>query len=183
MKEEQRRQNRITYLKRQQDRRHYLSDFLLCLSRIAGKPVCGDAVLSIEETDRLFQRIYSRESQRPVYSVVFPFSQAEKLRKIFSSLKQELANPKTYFATGRFSNSFFLQLDSSFAIDNFEEIIELDTNTFYIHHKDLTNGLLLDSHEENWTEYGRTNYIWTYGLRVWGKDWVDKIHKAYSKVA
>ncbi|WP_205499934.1 hypothetical protein [Rufibacter psychrotolerans] len=183
MNEEQRRQSRITYLRRQQDRRHYLNDFLLSISRIAERPILATAVLSLEETHALAHKLYFRDSQNPVYSVTFPFSQAEKLRKIISSLKPEVTDPKTYFATGRFYKSFFLQLDSAFALENFEEIIELDTNTFYLYHKDLTNGLMLDSNEENWTERGKTQYIWTYGLRVWGKDWVEKIHKAYHKHA
>ena len=180
MKTEQSRQERIQHLRREQERRDYLKDFLTSLSNIAGKSISEEAVLSLEDAITVINSIHYRNSQVPTYSFSFPSAQAEKLREIFSCLRQDLSEEKCYFTTHRFYQSIFLLLDSSFTIDKFEEIIALDTNAFYIYDKKLENGLMLDSNEENWTENGKTEYVWAYELRVWGKEWVEKIHVAYN---
>lgn len=180
MKTEQSRQDRIQHLRREQERRDYLEDFLKSLSSIAGKSIPEEAVLSLEEANSVIRSILYQNSQFPSYSFSFPFSQAEKLRMVFSCLRQDLSEEKCYLTTHRFYQSIFLLLDSSFAIDKFEEIIALDANAFYIFDRGIENGLMLDSNEENWTENGKTEYIWTYELRVWGKEWVNKIQASYN---
>ncbi|RDC62491.1 hypothetical protein [Adhaeribacter pallidiroseus] len=175
------RQERIGFLRQQQERRHFLGDFLTALSNIIGEVIPEAAVMTLEETNAATDKLHYRESQAPTFRFTFPFTQVEKFREICSCLKPDLSDPDTYFATARFFNSFFLRLDSSFAIDKLEEIIELDNNSFYIFHKDFKNGLSVDSNEEKWTENGKTEYVWTYELSVWGKEWVDKIHFTYNK--
>lgn len=180
MKTEQSRQDRIHHLRREQERRDYLGDFLASLSTITERSISEEAVLSLEDANTVINSIHYRNSQAPTFSFSFPFSQAKKLREVFSCLRQDLREEKCYFTTHRFYQSIFLLLDSSFAIDKFEEIIVLDTNAFYIYDRKIENGLSLDSNEENWTENGKTEYVWTYELRVWGKEWVNKINAAYN---
>ncbi|WP_299703461.1 hypothetical protein [uncultured Pontibacter sp.] len=180
MMTEKSRQERISHLRQHQERKHFLGEFLLSLSQIVGKELTEESVLTLEETNTVINRIHYRDSQVPTFNFTFPSSQADSFREIFSCLIPEITNPKTYFTTSRIYRSFFLQMNCSFAIPNFEKIIELDTNTFYIFHKDLTNGLWVDYNEENWSENGKTEYVWTYELRVWGKEWVNKVHTAYN---
>ncbi|WP_347159367.1 hypothetical protein [Pontibacter chitinilyticus] len=180
MKTEQSRQDRIQHLRKEQERKDYLSDFLASLSNIAEKNISKESVLSLEEVNTVTNRIHYRNSQVPTYIINFPFSQADKLREIFSCLRQNLSEENCYLTSYRFYKSIILLLDSSFIIDKFEEVIELDGNAFYIYDREIENGLMLDSNEENWTENGKTEYVWTYELRVWGKEWVNKIQVAYN---
>jgi len=182
MKTEQSRQDRINHLRREQERRDYLGDFLTSLSNITGKSISEEAVLSLEEANVIINKIHYGNSQVPTFSFRFPFTQAEKLREIFTCLRKDLGEENCYFTTHRFYQSIFLFLNSSFTIDKFEEIIALDTNAFYIYDKEIENGLMLDSNEENWTENGKTEYVWTYELRLWGKEWVDKMHTGYNNL-
>lgn len=52
------RQERINFLRRQGERKRTLSDFLSSLSLIAGRQIPEEAALSVEETDKLIQKIH-----------------------------------------------------------------------------------------------------------------------------
>lgn len=174
------REERIKYLKRQEDRKRRLPDLLGFLSSIAERAVTEDDVLSIEETDRVWERIReSDELSQASLSVTFPFAEKAKLKAVLSALQTDFSEYKHYFTTSRFSDACFLHIDTSFCIEIFEQVIEYDGDTFYIYDHSLHNGLWVDSNEENWRGKER---LWTYELRVRGTGWIEKAFNAYKTV-
>lgn len=178
---EQNRTDRIKHLRQQADRKHFLTDFKLSFSKIIGQSNFEDFILTQDNTNKLIKKIHEKNSQIPTLSITYPFDQSEKIRTILTSLKGVLMQSDNYFSTYKFFKAFFLQFDTSFVIREFEKLVELDTNTIYVYDNNINNGFWIDCNEENWTENGETRYVWTYELRVWGKEWVSKVYEQYLK--
>ena len=175
------RQERIALLRRQEDRKRRLSNFLHSLSNIAGQPISEGDVLSVEETDRTWSQIHKNEElQQASLSVSFPYRDKEKLTAVFKSLESTLRGQKQYFTTHKFYGSCFLFINTSFCIDNYEKLIEYDGDTFYIYDKEMQNGIWVDTSEHHWRD--QEEYLWTYELRVRGLEWMDKVFEAYRRV-
>ncbi|WP_210465374.1 hypothetical protein [Rufibacter roseolus] len=68
------RQERIGYLRQQQERRHFLGDFIMALSNIIGEVIPEAAVLTLEETNAATDKVHYRESQAPTFRFTFPFT-------------------------------------------------------------------------------------------------------------
>ena len=175
------RQDRIKYLRKQEERKRRLPEFLNSLSLIVGLPITQNDVISIEETDDIWTRIHENEKlQQANLSLSFPYRDKDKLTTVFKALKNSLTGQKHYFTTHKFYETCFLLIDTSFCVDNYEKLIEYDGDTFFIYHKELNNSLWVDTSEEHWRDKEKST--WTYELRVRGVDWIDKIYKAYKEV-
>ena len=96
-------------------------------------------------------------------SVSFPYRAKDKLTKVFQALRSSLAGQKQYFTTHKFYDTCFLLIDTSFCVDNYEKLIELDGDTFFIYDRDVKNSLWVDTSEEHWRD--KEEYTWTYELR------------------
>ncbi len=175
------RKERIKHLRKQEDRKHRLPDFLNSLSIIAGRPFTNADVVSIEDTDLIWEKIHKNENlQQANLSVSFPYRHKEKLTSVFNALKNSLLGRKQYFTTSKFYETCFLHVDTAFCIENYERLIEFDGDTFYIYDENISNGLWVDTSEEHWAD--KEEYCWTYELRVRGVDWINKIYNAYKDV-
>ncbi len=158
------RQDRIKYLRKQEERKRRFPDFLSSLSAIAGKSITVKDVLSIEETDEVWTRVHKNEKlQQANLSVSFPYRDKDKLTKVFQALRSSLAGQKQYFTTHKFYDTCFLLIDTSFCVDNYEKLIELDGDTFFIYDRDVKNSLWVDTSEEHWRD--KEEYTWTYEQR------------------
>lgn len=164
-----------------QERKLRLPDFLTSLTIISGRPITDADVVSIENTDLIWEKVFKNETlQQANLSVSFPYRNKEKLVIVFNALKSSISGRKQYFTTSKFYETCFLHIDTAFCIDNYEKLIEFDGDTFYIYDEDINNGLWVDTSEEHWAD--KEEYCWTYELRVRGVDWIDKIYKAYKDV-
>ena len=174
------RHERIKYLRKQEERKQRLPDFLNSLSAIAGQCITEKDVISIEDTDEVWTRIHKNEKLQQVnLSVSFPIG-TKQIEKGFSRTAGLLAGQKQYFTTHKFYETCFLLIDTSFCVDNYERLVEYDGDTFFIYDKELNNSLWVDTSEAHWRD--KEEYTWTYELRVRGVDWIDKIYKAYKEV-
>ena len=125
------RQDRIKYLRKQEDRKRRLPEFLNSLTIIAGHPITDNNVLSIQETHDIWRRIHKSEKlQQAKLSVSFPYRDKDKLITVFNALKSSLTGQKQYFTTYKFYDTCLLLIDTSFCVDNFERLIEFDGDTF-----------------------------------------------------
>lgn len=155
------RQERINLLRRQEDRKRKLPDFLNSLSAIAKRSISESDVVSVEQTDNIWADIRRNEKlQQANLSISFSYRDKDKLTSIFEALRSYLSGQRHYFTTGKFQETCFLFIDTAFCLDYYEELIELDGDTFYIYDKDLTNGAWVDSNEEHWRD--KEEYLWTY---------------------
>lgn len=171
------RQERLVFLRKQQYRNKQVPELLRVVSDIANMHLSDKDVLSIEQTVELARNIKYKNFGQASLDVTFPVAQSNNLKAVFSSLSYDI-NKINYFTTAKNWEYFFLLTDTSFVIDNFQKIIELDGDTFYVYDQVLANGLYVDTNEDYWTEENKTIYVWTYTLRVWGVDWIEKISKA-----
>lgn len=175
------RQERIEFLKRQEERKRNLPAFLDFMSQTAGWPITENDALSISDTDDIWKKIDGNEKfQQASFSISFPYRDKDKLLTVFQALQSTLTGQKHYFATFKFFRNFFLFIDTSFCIDNYEKIVEFDSDGFCIYDSNISNCLWIDTNEEHWRDI--EEYTWTFELKVSGLDWMDKIYKAYIDV-
>ncbi len=165
-------------MRRQEDRKHRLPDFLNFLATVGKTLFNENDVLSIDKTDEIWKQIRENEIFHIAsFSIAFPFKEKDKLKTVFSALRNDLMGIKQYFTTYRFYENCLLHIDTSFCIDNFEQLIEFDGDSFYIYDSELKNGLVMEASEEHWEK--KAEYVWTFELEVWGEDWIQKVVKAY----
>jgi hypothetical protein len=172
---------RLKYLRRQKNLERRLPEFLSSLSNIAGQQITHDDVSSIEETDNVWAKIRNNDELLQIsISISFPYRNKQIFNRVLETLFSTLSGKRQYFTTDKFYQECFLLLDTSFCINNYEKVIETDGDAFYIYDNDLSNGLCIDTHEEHWED--KAEYLWTYELKVFGLDWVDKIFNTYKEV-
>ncbi len=175
------RQDRIKYLRKQEDRKRRLPDLLNFLTTIAGQNIVETDVLLIDKTDEIWTSIRGSEIIHTVhFSLSFPYRDKANLRTVFKALQSSLKGQKQYFTTHKYQDTCLLYIDTSFCVDTYDKIIEFDGDTFYVYDNDLKNGFWIDTNEEHWTD--KQEYLWTYELRVFGSKWIDKVYSAYRQV-
>ncbi len=175
------RQDRIKYLRKQEDRKRRLPDLLTFLTDVSGQPITETDVLSIDKTDEIWTNVRNCETLNQTYfSVSFPYRDKAKLTTVFKALQSSLSGQKQFFTTHKYQDTCLLLVDTTFCVDNYDKIIEFDGDTFYIYDNELKNGLWIDTNEEHWTE--KQEYLWTYELRVRGLDWIDKVYNIYRQL-
>jgi len=101
-----------------------------------------------------------------------PKSKPSTIHDILKLLKNELGKVN-YFSIDKLMELWFAELNTSFLIDNFEKVIDIDEDLFIVHDKELKNGLWLDLNEEYWTTENVTNYEFIYELKIWGSTWTN----------
>ena len=168
------RKERIKYLARKEDRKNRLPELLNYLMSITDEIFTENDVLNLEQIDAFQANLNSSDFDFNYLNLSFPKSQFEKLKKLLRELENELCQAN-YFRLGRFLDIAVLTSDTNFVIENFEEIIKFDENTFSVYDHNFKNGLWIDLNEEFWHEMNNSERIWIYEIRVFGKDWIKKI--------
>ncbi len=175
------RQDRIKYLRRQQDRKYRLPDFISFINTISEKPVTENDVVSIEESDNIWNRIHTSEIfSESSFCFSFPIEKELNFLNLFSSLKDDLLRNKQYFTTNKFYDECFLNIETAFCIENYNRIIEYDGDTFYIYDHTISNGLWVDTNEGHWRNKGE--HRWTFELKVFGLEWIEKVYQSYKGI-
>jgi len=96
-----------------------------------------------------------------------------EISNTLKSLSSHL-NKVNYFSINKLQELWFAELETTFVIENFENILEIDGDLLVVHDKGLKNGLWVDVNEEYWTTDGKTNYEWVYELKIWGAEWTKQ---------
>jgi len=176
--EQEKRKERFRYLKRKEERNHKLPDLLKGLSEIAGQEINESNVLSIEETDNFQIELNGTNHHLNYLNLNFPVTEVSKLSQVLSALKSDLNKPDNYLSLSHFRQYGLFKVDTSFVLENFEKIIALDKDTLAVYDSTMQNGFWIDYYEEYWFLDNKTQYLWTYELRVFGMDWIYKINNA-----
>ena len=168
------RKERIKYLVRKEDRKKRLPEMLKNLMSITEEIFTENDVLTLEQIDAFQTNLNGADFGFNYLNLSFPKSQVEKLKELLSELGKELSQTN-YFRLNQFSEIAVLTTDTKFVIESFEEIINFDEDTFSIYDHNFKNGLWIDLSEEFWYEMNKSERIWIYEIRIFGKDWINKI--------
>jgi len=170
------RQDRIKMLRRQEDRKRRLPVLLADLSVIANRQFSESDVLPIEQIDEHRIQLNSSDFGFNFLNISFPVDKATDLLKTLIALSDKLSQ-SNYFALSHFSDIAVLDIKTDFVIDKFEDIVKLDKDTFTIYDHNYKNGLWIDISQEYWYLDNKTQFIWIYELRVFGKEWIKLINE------
>jgi hypothetical protein len=168
------RQEKIKFLRRQEDRTKRLPILLADLSRLIERPISEEEVLSIGQIDEHQAQLNATDFDFNFINISFPENKTNELVKLLSNLKDQLAR-MNYFALSHFSDIAIVNLETSFVLQNIEEIIKLDGDTFTVYDHGYKNGLWIDLFQEFWYLENKTERINIYELRVFGTDWIKQI--------
>ncbi|MCO4291391.1 hypothetical protein NF867_00765 [Solitalea sp. MAHUQ-68] len=163
-------------LLRQEDRKKRLPGLLENLSAIANKQFSDDDVLSIEQIDEHQIQLNSSDFDFNFLNISFPVDKSTDLLKRLLTIKEKLSLTN-YFSLSNFSDIAVFNIKTDFVIDNFEDIIKLDNDTFSLYDHNYKNGLWIDLFQEYWYIDNKTQFIWIYELRVFGTEWIKLINE------
>ena len=130
-------------------------------------------ILPISEIDDMLMKIRT-DNRETIIIKKTPQSNLKSIHQIFEKLSHHL-NQKNYFSTSKLIKLWYAEINTTFLIDKFKEVIEVDGDLFIVHDKELKNGLWLDLSEEYWRKEEDVNYEWVYELKIWGKDWTSEL--------
>ncbi|HEV7230350.1 MAG TPA: hypothetical protein VGO45_03415 [Bacteroidia bacterium] len=181
--EAQLRQERIKYLKRQEERRRRLPDLLQGLSIIADRPFSETDVLSLDETDQFQTRVNRSNFGLNYLTLSFPATEAAHLSLILGALEEKLNRPDNYFYSLDFRKFGILRTNTAFVIRNFEKLFELHEDALAFYDHKVGNGFWLDCTNEYWFLDNKAQELFTYELKVFGAEWIYYVNNAYYATA
>lgn len=170
------RKERMKILKRQDDRKSRLPILLLALSKITNKSFSESDVLALDQIDEHHIAINSSDFKFNYLNQSFPKEHVLDLKNSLLALNKQLSQVN-YLSVSNYSDIAILHINTDFVINHFEELINLDNDTFRIYDRTYQNGLWIDVFQEYWYLDDQAQFIWIYELRVFGKEWIKHIVK------
>ena len=177
--EAQLRQERITYLKRQEERRRRLPEILDSLTTIAGRPFFEQEMMSIEETDAFQTQINKSNFGLNYLTLSFPLSESKKLSLILGALHEKLDRSDNYFYSLDFRKFGIMKTNTSFVINHFAQLFELHEDALAFYDHKISNGFWLDCTNEYWFLDQKAQELFTYELKIFGAEWIYYVNNAY----
>lgn len=168
------RRKRIKALQRQQDRNRRLPELLSGISIIIRKEITEKHVLTIEEVDTHEIELNSSDFDFNYLNISFPQEKVGELQEKVGVLSNEL-DQTNYLSLHQWMDIAVLKVNTSFVVDNIEQLIEFDKDSFYIHDTNYKNGLWIDLYTEYWFLDGKAELTPILELRVFGKEWMKKV--------
>jgi hypothetical protein len=168
----------IKILRRQEDRNKRLPILLDELSKITNRQFSVNDVLIIEHIDEHQIQLNSADFNFNYLNLSFPVNKASELHKLLFVLKDRLSQTN-YFTLSQFCDIAILNIKTDFIIDKFEDLIKFDKDTLTIYDHNCKNGLWIDLIQEYWYLDNKTEFIWIYELRIFGKDWIKIVNQSF----
>jgi len=168
----------IKILRRQEDRNKRLPVLLDELSKITNRKFVVNEVLTTEQIDEHQIQLNGADFNFNYLNLSFPVNKASELNKVLSVLKDKLSQTN-YFTLSQFCDIAILNINTDFIIDKFEDLINFDKDTFTVYDHNYKNGLWIDLIQEYWHLDSKTEFIWIYELRIFGKDWIKIINQSF----
>ena len=172
----QQRDDRIKILRRQEDRNKRVPSLLTNLSVLVKRQFSENDVLTIEQIDQHQIQINGSDFDFNYLNLSFPIEKVIELVNIIDALKDKLSE-SNYFTLSTFSEIGVLKVKTDFVIKKLEDIIKLDKDSFTVHDEKYKNGLWVDLFQDYWYLDNKTQFIWIYELRVFGKEWIKLINE------
>jgi hypothetical protein len=177
--EAQLRQERITYLKRQEERRRRLPEILESLATIAGRPFFESEMMSIENTDAFQAQINKSNFGLNYLTLSFPAAEAKKLSLILGALQEKLDRSDNYFYSLDFRKFGIMKTNTSFVINHFSQLFDLHEDALAFYDNKISNGFWLDCTTEYWYLDHKAQELFTYELKIFGAEWIYYVNNAY----
>lgn len=168
------RSEKIKSLRRKENRKKLLPDFLNELNSISGKRFSENDVLSLEQIDENKIHLNSSDFSFNYLNLSFPATDLSDLKNVLLALEDEISRVN-FFSLPKYSDYAQLNVSNDFVTSNLEQLIALDKDGFRVYDPQLENGLGIDLFQEYWFLNGKTEKIWIYELSVFGKKWMKKV--------
>ncbi|WP_185250306.1 hypothetical protein [Elizabethkingia anophelis] len=169
------RKNRINILRKESERNKNIPRFISSISEIACHEIIAENFLEISDIEEHQININSANFSSNYLNLSFPKYQSEEISNLLLSLKINLDKINLISFSHHFE-TILLKTNCEFVIKNFEKLIELDGDMFTLYDLNYENGLYIDLSEEYWFLNDKTKRIWTYELRIYGKEWIKLIN-------
>jgi len=168
----------IKILRRQEDRNKRLPVLLDELSKITNRQFSASDVLTIEQIDEHQIQLNSSDFNFNYLNLSFPVEKASELHKLLLALKDKFSQT-SYFTLNQFCDIAIFNINTDFIIDKFEGLIKFGKDTFTVYDHNYKNGLWVDLSQEYWYLDNKTEFIWIYELRIFGRDWIKIINQSF----
>jgi len=155
-------------------RSQQLPNLLRKLSIFAGKTFAEPEILNVDETEHMHTLLKESPIGLASLSLHFPHEDFTLMRSLILSLRNEILTTN-YFCLQSFDRKCYLKVDTSFVLNQIKQLVELDGDGFYIYNLQLTNGMWIDFNQSSWKSTHNT-----YELKIWGKDWINKVNAVYQ---
>jgi hypothetical protein len=168
------RNEKIKTLRKQEDRKQRLPELLAEISAISERIISENSVLTIEQIDQNLIELSGTDFNFNYLNLSFPENKIQNLKEVLLTLKTELSR-ENYLKLYRFAGIAILKTETEFITENFVEIVKFDGDSFSIYDKDFKNGLWIDYSHDYWFIDNKTQYVWIYELRIFGKEWMKLV--------
>ena len=165
---------KIKTLRKQEDRKQRLPELISAISSISEKTIAENDILTIAEIELKSIELNGTDFNFNYLNLSFTENEISNLKAMLLTLKTELSK-ENFLKLYRFAEIAILKIETEFIIDNFVEIIKFDGDSFSIYAKDFKNGLWIDYSKDYWFKNNKTENVWIYELRIFGKNWIKLI--------
>jgi hypothetical protein len=168
------RSTRKKFLLRQENRRKLLLQLTSDISKLAGRKIFDEEILTVEEIDVHLISLNGSDFDFNYLNVSFPSEQQNRLVNTMKTLMKELS-AVNLFRLSKWSDVAVVRTRTDFILENVPKLLELDTNGFFIYDLTYENGLWVDVYQEYWQLEGKSELRDIYELRVFRHTWMKKV--------
>jgi hypothetical protein len=165
---------KIKTLRKLEERKLKLPELISFISSISEKIISENEILTIEEIEQKAIELNGTDFKFNYLNLSFTEDEISNLSKTLITLKAELSK-ENFLKLYRFTEIAILKIETKFIIENIVEIIKFDGDSFSIYDKDFKNGFWIDYSKDYWFKNNKTENLWIYELRIFGKDWIKLI--------
>ena len=165
---------KIKTLRKLEERKLKLPELISFISSISEKIISENEILTIEEIEQKEIELNGTDFKFNYLNLSFKEDEISNLTKTLLTLKAELSK-ENFLKLYRFTEIAILKIETKFIIENIVEIVKFDGDSFSIYDKDFKNGFWIDYSKDYWFKNNKTENLWIYELRIFGKDWIKLI--------
>lgn len=152
-----------------------MSEFLSCLSLALSQPLEANSLLSLEQTDSLYDHfehsfLLAMEGKVPSYRQLWPSVKKEEMESKLNCFRNKVDNSSGILFSRGFDHCGAVRLDLHTALQHVFELILIDRDSVRLLDESGANGLSVDSREDG-EPYGEG----TYEMVIWGNTWLQAI--------
>lgn len=168
------RNSKIKTLRKLEERKLKLPELISFISSISKKIISENEILTIEEIEKKAIELNGTDFKFNYLNLSFTEDEISNLTKTLLTLKAELSK-ENFLKLYRFAEIAILKIETKFIVENIVEIVKFDGDSFSIYDKDFKNGFWIDYSKDYWFKNNKTENLWIYELRIFGKDWIKLI--------
>ncbi len=168
--------NRLRILKKQNQLNNILPNLLTRLARI--EPQFYNAKnMRMEEVEYFLSRLRGEGSFFETMITKITTKQTPQIIYTMFDKISKYMDKENYFSISKLRELWFVEINTKFIVENFEKIIQIDGDTFYIYDKNLKNGLCVDLSDDYFIKDKKVTYEPVYEFKIWGNEWANEFLK------